>query len=199
MHSFGIPKTDPSKEDSDAVSDSRRHGFGLTPRQSPAPSSREARVRHERATGRSRDAPVAADHFRDELEDRASPVPSRAWCHLLRGDAWLRQSPPRRSPIVSVPLHGQLGTPVPTPCVSSRIQQFIVREWNLQTCTTQRFVLLPRRWVVERSFAWMARFRRLARDYERLSDTLAGMHFIAFACLMLKNFLSELLEVHNTL
>ena len=28
------------------------------------------------------------------------------------------------------------------------------------------FVLLPRRWVVERSFAWMARFRRLARDYE---------------------------------
>ena len=30
------------------------------------------------------------------------------------------------------------------------------------------FVLLPRRWVVERSFAWAARFRRLARDYERL-------------------------------
>jgi transposase len=29
------------------------------------------------------------------------------------------------------------------------------------------FVLLPRRWVVERSFAWMTRFRRLARDYER--------------------------------
>jgi transposase len=33
------------------------------------------------------------------------------------------------------------------------------------------FVLLPRRWVVERSFAWMARFRRLARDYERLPTT----------------------------
>ena len=30
------------------------------------------------------------------------------------------------------------------------------------------FVLLPRRWVVERSFAWAARFRRLAKDYERL-------------------------------
>lgn len=30
------------------------------------------------------------------------------------------------------------------------------------------FVLLPRRWVVERTFAWQARFRRLARDYERL-------------------------------
>jgi transposase len=36
------------------------------------------------------------------------------------------------------------------------------------------FVLLPRRWVVERSFAWAARFRRLARDYERLSTSLAG-------------------------
>jgi len=47
------------------------------------------------------------------------------------------------------------------------------------------FVLLPRRWVVERSFAWVARFRRLARDYERLSETLAGLHFVAFSMLML--------------
>lgn len=47
------------------------------------------------------------------------------------------------------------------------------------------FVLLPRRWVVERSFAWAARFRRLVRDYERLPETLAGLHVVAFACLML--------------
>src|SRR5437879_3888272 len=47
------------------------------------------------------------------------------------------------------------------------------------------FVLLPRRWVVEQSFAWAARFRRLARDYERLSQTLAAFHYFAFACLML--------------
>lgn len=50
------------------------------------------------------------------------------------------------------------------------------------------FVLLPKRWVVERSFAWMARFRRLARDYERLAATLAGYHFVAFAILMLHRF-----------
>lgn len=50
------------------------------------------------------------------------------------------------------------------------------------------FVLLPRRWVVERSFAWVARFRRLARDYERLPETLEGLSFLAFAILMLKNF-----------
>jgi transposase len=47
------------------------------------------------------------------------------------------------------------------------------------------FVLLPRRWVVERSFGWIARFRRLARDYERLATTLVGMHFVAFVCLLL--------------
>src|SRR5262245_48727300 len=48
------------------------------------------------------------------------------------------------------------------------------------------FVLLPRRWVVERSFGWAARFRRLARDYERLTETLEGMHYVAFSLLMLR-------------
>jgi len=51
------------------------------------------------------------------------------------------------------------------------------------------FILLPRRWVVERSIAWLARFRRLARDYERLPQTLADFHFLAFACLMLSRLL----------
>jgi transposase len=47
------------------------------------------------------------------------------------------------------------------------------------------FVLLPRRWVVERSFAWTTRFRRLIRDYERLPQTFAGFHYVAFSSLML--------------
>jgi transposase len=47
------------------------------------------------------------------------------------------------------------------------------------------FVLLPRRWVVERSFGWLGRFRRLARDYERLTETLAGWHWLAFLTLLL--------------
>ena len=47
------------------------------------------------------------------------------------------------------------------------------------------FVLLPKRRAVERSFAWVARFRRLARDYERLASTLEGIHYLVFACLML--------------
>lgn len=54
------------------------------------------------------------------------------------------------------------------------------------------FVLLPRRWVVERSFAWTARFRRLARDFERAPETLRGLHFLAFAILMLQAFVKTI-------
>ncbi len=54
------------------------------------------------------------------------------------------------------------------------------------------FVLLPRRWVVERSFAWATRFRRLAKDYERLPETVAGLHFVAFACLFLHRAITAL-------
>jgi|SRR5579872_4119552 len=51
------------------------------------------------------------------------------------------------------------------------------------------FVLLPKRWVVERDFAWAARFRRLARDYERLLTTLEGLHYVAFSLLALQKAL----------
>jgi transposase len=54
------------------------------------------------------------------------------------------------------------------------------------------FVLLPRRWVVERDFAWASRFRRLAKDYERLPATLAGLHFVVFACLFLQQAIAIL-------
>jgi transposase len=55
------------------------------------------------------------------------------------------------------------------------------------------FVLLPRRWVVERSFAWLARFRRLAKDYERLPETVAGLHLVAFSVLMVGKVVKLLL------
>jgi transposase len=49
------------------------------------------------------------------------------------------------------------------------------------------FVLLPRRWVVERSFAWATRCRRLVKDYERYAETPAAFHVIAFVGYMLKH------------
>ena len=58
------------------------------------------------------------------------------------------------------------------------------------------FVLIPRRWMMERNFAWAARFRRLATDYERLDITLKGLHLLAFATLMLRKLVNEL---HNRL
>ena len=39
-----------------------------------------------------------------------------------------------------------------------------------------------RGYVVERSFAWVAKFRRLTKDYERYAQNLAGLHVVAFAC-----------------
>ncbi len=60
------------------------------------------------------------------------------------------------------------------------------------------FVLLPRRWVAERTFAWATRFRRLVRDYERLPQTMADLHVIALVCLMLRQA-ANYIAVHNSL
>ena len=69
--------------------------------------------------------------------------------------------------------------------------QDAARQSNIELVVVKRsdasrgFVLLPRRWVVERSLAWLSRFRRLGRDVERLSSTLIGFHFVAACVLML--------------
>ena len=55
---------------------------------------------------------------------------------------------------------------------------------------TSGFVLLPKRWIVERNFAWAARFRRLGRDLERLPSTLLGFHWLAFAILSLQKLVA---------
>jgi putative transposase len=52
------------------------------------------------------------------------------------------------------------------------------------------FKVLPRRWVVERSFGWMIRWRRLVRDYERRIDVSESMIYVAMGGLLLKRILS---------
>jgi putative transposase len=48
------------------------------------------------------------------------------------------------------------------------------------------FVVLPRRWVVERTFAWLGKYRRLSKDYEALPDTSEAMIYAAMTHLMLR-------------
>ena len=52
------------------------------------------------------------------------------------------------------------------------------------------FRVLPRRWVVERTFGWLGLSRRFSKDYERLPETVAGLHFVVFACLFLRQAIS---------
>ncbi|RZJ57808.1 MAG: IS5 family transposase [Hymenobacter sp.] len=54
------------------------------------------------------------------------------------------------------------------------------------------FVLLPRRWVVERTFAWLSRSRRLARDFERLASSLQQLHFLVFLGIVLARHVKSL-------
>jgi putative transposase len=49
-----------------------------------------------------------------------------------------------------------------------------------------RFVVLPRRWVVERTFAWISRNRRLTRDFERYAGTVEAFVRLAMIRIMLK-------------
>lgn len=51
---------------------------------------------------------------------------------------------------------------------------------------THRFVVLPKRWIVERTLAWISRNRRLARDFERYATTVAAFVRLAMIRIMLK-------------
>lgn len=82
---------------------------------------------------------------------------------------------------------GYTGTDPAAAAAQEGIQLEVVKHHEAK----RGFVLLPRRWVVERSFAWAARFRRLARDYERLATTLAGYHWLAYAMLMLRTLFTQ--------
>ena len=93
---------------------------------------------------------------------------------------------------------GHIGDSVAQAAASQGQQRVVV---NLPEAK-QGFVLLPHHWVIERSFAGVARFRRLARDYERLPATLAGLPYLVFAILMLKRMVvarAHVLLIWNTL
>ena len=63
-------------------------------------------------------------------------------------------------------------------------------KWRLEIVKRNdvpRFEVIPKRWIVERTFAWISHFRRLARDYERYSRSVAAWIRLAMICLMLRH------------
>lgn len=63
--------------------------------------------------------------------------------------------------------------------------------WNIDLEIVKRsdqvkgFIVLPKRWIVERTLAWISRYRRLAKDYERLTKTAETMIYLCMTRLML--------------
>ena len=63
--------------------------------------------------------------------------------------------------------------------------------------TAVGFEILPKRWIVERTFAWLSRFRRLARDFERYARTVAAFIHLAMIRIMLKRLVKLLVMNRN--
>lgn len=70
----------------------------------------------------------------------------------------------------------------------------INKNWAIELEIVQReeqqsgFVVEPRRWVVERTFAWLGKYRRLSKDYEHCTHSSESMIYIASTMTMLKRF-----------
>lgn len=77
-----------------------------------------------------------------------------------------------------------------------RMQAVISRtgHWALEIvrrCDQHRFVVLPKRWIVERTLSWITRYRRLARDYERHTRIAAAFVRFAMVRVMLRRLASS--------
>lgn len=66
--------------------------------------------------------------------------------------------------------------------VMSRVNVEIVKRSD----TAKKFIVLPKRWIVERTFAWLERCRRLARDWENFNQKALGFLRLASIRLMLR-------------
>jgi transposase len=81
---------------------------------------------------------------------------------------------------------------MPTAAIGGELEERVGKELGLEMEITLRsdksteFKPLPKRWVVERSFAWLEDFRRLAKDYERTVESSETMIYLAFIAMMIK-------------
>jgi transposase len=116
----------------------------------------------------------AAAQDREQVDARATAVQEATGSTVERG--FVDQGSTGEEPAANAAAHG------------IRLEVVTLEE------AKRGFVVLPRRWVGEPSFAWMARCRRLAKEYERLPDVVAGLHFLAFACLMLHRLVTTVAQ-----
>src|SRR2546421_5247303 len=105
-----------------------------------------------------------------------SDVTDAEWTFLLPYLCLMREDAPQREHSLRE-LFNALRYMVKTGCT----WRFLPHDFPPWTAVYQQ----ARRWVVERTFGWLGRFRRLARDYERLPHTLAAWHGVACIALML--------------
>jgi transposase len=120
---------------------------------------------------------VDPDRFVSLDESCAKTTMTRRYGRAPRGERVVDHVPAEKYHSTTV-----LGAPRRDGTIAALVDEGVVKLPE----TKRGFVLLPRRWVVERSFGWAARFRRLARDYERLTATLEGLHYVDFSLLMLQ-------------
>ena len=75
---------------------------------------------------------------------------------------------------------GKMGLPDWVKSTFGRILQTVLRPVGVKG-----FVILPKRWIVERSFAWISKYRRNSKDYERKPESSKAMIYIAMTNRML--------------
>src|SRR5918998_3447068 len=112
--------------------------------------------------------------------------------------------PACRTAMGQKPCCERLGGPSPLWSASSPMQATRAARWRLSSpaltwvleiarrCDRHRFVVLPKRWIVERTLAWISRCRRLARDYERHARKAAAFVRLAMIRLMLRRLSANL-------
>lgn len=62
-------------------------------------------------------------------------------------------------------------------------------EWKAEWISVERaFTILPRRWVVERTFAWIGKYRRMSKDYEYWSQTSESMIYLCMTRTMISRY-----------
>ena len=160
---------------------------GRTLQSSPESGERASYDGHKRRKGSK--VPLAVDTLGQLLAALVTPADEQERAQVAELAAKVQEATGNSVEVAFVD-QGYTGT-----AAAAAADEHGIRLQVVKLPTAKRgFVLLPRRWVVERSFAWMARFRRLARDYERLAETLAGLHFIAFAILMAKRFVTFMVQ-----